>query len=148
MLSKLVSAPDLILTPRDLSAVAQIQDPNTSILNFRYAASCGFKERQKIEDTLASIEPKLTCWMSQNPESGARLLAALMQRPAIECEIKSAAMKAAFPADACAMATAPLTAAFFPVAPKITVAIHRCENELGETLLHEIFHLAGITDKP
>ena len=131
------------MTPRDLSAVAQIENANGGLLNFKYSNDCDFKDRQKIEDALASIEPKLTCWMSQNTTSGSRLLAALLQKPTISCR-----PRAPMTQEHCGMASLPLVEGFFPAHLQISLALNRCQDELGFTLTHEIFHLAGLTDKP
>lgn len=41
------------------------------------------------------------------------------------------------------MATLPLANGFFPSDPEIFIAMNRCRGEEGQTLLHEVLHLAG-----
>jgi hypothetical protein len=130
------------ITLRDLSAPAQIYDDRGSFLNFRYSHSCDFDERTQIEDLLASeVEPRLSCWMQQNPEGSARLLSALLQRPLISCKV-SPPMKS----EDCGMASIPRLNGFFISAPEIHIATDRCVGELNQTLLHETLHLAGVKE--
>ncbi|MDZ4677224.1 MAG: hypothetical protein SGI74_06900 [Oligoflexia bacterium] len=141
LLEKLSKGLESKITPRDLSSVAQISDFNGSALNFKYATNCSFNERVKIEDALAEIEPKLTCWMEQNKTQASRLLVALLQQPIIDCRARPS-----MNADACAMSSLPFNEGFFVTQPRINLALSRCGSELGDTLLHETFHLAGIPE--
>jgi hypothetical protein len=80
--------------------------------------------------------------MEENPEASARLLGALMQRPTIACKGTSS-----FPKDICGAATLPRAGGFFVRDPEVLIYPDRCKGELGQTLTHEILHLAGIQDK-
>lgn len=144
LLEKLPAGPGVAkITTRDLSVPAQIYDTNGTLLNFRYESNCSDESRAQIENKLAAeVEPRLTCWMQDNPDGSMRLLAALAQRPKISCKAQSP-----MPADACGMASLPLLNSFFVSDPEIHVAVDRCKGELGQTLLHEILHLAGLKEK-
>ncbi len=126
---------------RDISIVSQLDDANGGLLNFRYASSCDFEDRQIIENALAEIEPKLSCWLSQNPQSAWKIPAILLQKPIIDCR-KHAPMTS----EHCGMATLPLTNEFFVTTPRISLNPDRCHEHLGATLFHEIAHLTGIKD--
>jgi hypothetical protein len=127
---------------RSISSIAQLGNPDGSLLNFRYSPHCSTEMRTKIENAIASqVEPKLTCWLEQNPEMAFKFINILSQRPEIDC-------RPMFPAKpgACGMGTLPITEQFFAGAPKITIATQNCPDELSDTLLHEIFHLTGAKD--
>jgi hypothetical protein len=141
LLDKLPSGPQAKISVRDFSAPAQLYDSNGSFLNFRYDESCSQEARAKIEDSLAfNVNSRLTCWMAENPEGSSRLLAALLQRPTVSCRNN-------LPKDVCGMASIPRINGFFVNDPKIHIALDHCKGELGQTLLHEVLHLAGLTDK-
>lgn len=141
-LNKIQGFPDVRITGRDLSAVHQLNDFDSSALGFRYAENCDQEERKKIEDMLLNwVEPRLTCWMKQNKELSSRLLAVLLQKPMVECRVRSP-----MGADHCGMASLPLKGEFFAKRPRINLAMDRCRTGLGNTLLHETFHLAGMRD--
>jgi hypothetical protein len=141
-LNQIPRATDAGMSTRALSSVAQLSTPMGNLLGFRYSPHCSFENRQKIEDAFANeVEPKLTCWMQQNPEAAYKFLAVLMQKPQIDCRPQISAQ-----AHACGQATLPVVFPFFASSPRITIATQPCTEELGNTLLHEIFHLAGIKD--
>ena len=140
MLEQIASTGDRKLDVRALSSVAQMTDPHGSVLGLRYSDSCSFEERQAIENTIAkNVDPKLTCWMSQNSLKGLQLLSALLQRPTIECKSTRPMTH-----QSCGMATMPMTDGFFPLSPKIWI-VPSCED-LGGVIAHEIFHLAGLPE--
>jgi hypothetical protein len=45
------------------------------------------------------------------------------------------------------MASLPVASGFFITPPKVLVLLDRCKGELGQTLLHESLHLAGLAEK-
>ena len=144
LLDKLPVGPiDAKISTRDLSVPAQIYDTNGSLLNFRYESNCTDQARTEIENKLAAeVEPRLTCWMQDNPDGSMRLLATLAQRPRLSCKAQ-----APMASDACGMASLPQLNSFFVSDPEIHVAMDRCKGELGQTLLHEVLHLAGLKEK-
>jgi hypothetical protein len=77
--------------------------------------------------------------MENKPAESAKLLAALLQRPTISC--KNLNNK-----DVCGAASVPKIPGFFISDPKIVIPLEHCPGELGQTLLHETLHLAGIKE--
>ncbi len=140
--SKIPVATAIPWTRGDLGFLYKISDARTSLLKFRYAGNCSEKEKQQLEDLIADeIEPKLTCWMEQNPDRAMRLVAALLQRPTIECKLKKPIGN-----ENCGEASIPLAEAFFAVAPQVSLNFSQCNDEINSTLLHETLHLAGLKD--
>ncbi len=142
-LAKIPVGTENVWTSRDLTLLYKMNDHRGSLLKYRFGTNCSEDDKDQLENIIEqNIEPKLTCWVSQNPERGMLLVSALLQRPELECKMKPVAGEG----DVCGKASFPVAESFFITSPKISLNMSKCKEEIGPNLLHETFHLVGIKD--
>lgn len=145
LLDKLSLAASVPWSKGEMDFLYKASDSKMSLLRFQYAADCSESEKRELDRLISQeVEPKLTCWAEQNPDKAMMLVAALLQRPVVDCKKK----KLSASDSSCGEASLPLADSFFTSPPHISLNFNSCKEELNSVMVHESLHLVGIKDGP